>query len=383
MVPTPHPPSLTRITAGELVLVCSRYDLGAIRSLRRFRGGSRQSPKVLIESDRGLFLLKRRAPPAGGDEEAAAERIALAHRVQMTLGAGGFPVAEIIAPRQGRGGGGATLALNGFNYEVFGFIRGMRFDRSPAQARAAGSLLAVLHEWLRAAGLSTPVPGPPTYHDHPAAARTIAELPERLAARSGSPDPGLGAVCERLSVSYQVAARRAEELGRIGTLPTQLIHGDWHPGNLLFNPPPPSPALAPAPALTTTPAPPTIAAVLDFDAVRVGPTILDAANGAFQFAVSRRTEGPDAGRAGPTITLNPDRFAAFLDGYRIPAGLAPVLPWLMIEAMIVETVAPIAATGRFGKLPAAAALAMTARAAEWTGAESERLVSLAGGGAGA
>jgi hypothetical protein len=51
----------------------------------------------------------------------------------------------------------------------------------------------------------------------------------------------------------------------------------------------------------------------------------------------------------------------------------------MIEAIVVETIAPIAATGQFGKVSAAAAVAMTRQAADWMAAHAGRLVSLASG----
>ncbi|MFN7021659.1 MAG: phosphotransferase enzyme family protein [Phycisphaerales bacterium] len=369
--------SAAKITAGELVLVCSRYDLGAIRSLRRFRGGSRQSPKVLIESDRGWFLLKRRGEKAPSVADGP-DRADLAHRVQFFLGQRGYPIAGLvrtrgIADREGV----SLLELNGSAYEMFRFVRGVRFDRSPAQAREAGARLSELHALFvefAAGRLPAPATSTPSlsYHNHPAAERTILELPARLASppTASTPLPKTHArpFCERLAAAYRLAAERAERLG-VSQRSSHLIHGDWHPGNLLYS----------------TEEPRKIVAVLDFDSLRSGPAILDVANGAFQFAVSRRTGTDDSDSpAGlppsrsPALSLNPDRFSGFLAGYRLGPEDPPVVPWLVIQAMIIETVAPIAATGRFGKLPALPALAMAARAAEWAAAESDRLVSLAG-----
>lgn len=365
-----------KITAGELVLVCSRYDLGAIRSLRRFRGGSRQSPKVLIESDRGWFLLKRRGekPPTGAE---GLERAELAHRVQFYLGERGYPVAGLVRTRGvAEREGPSLLDLNGSAYEMFRFVRGVRFDRSPAQAREAGRRLCELHALLvefTAVDQSAPATNTPalSYHNHPAAERTILELPARLASlpRAGASLLTIQTrpFCERLAAAYRFAAERAERLG-VSRRPAQLIHGDWHPGNLLYS----------------IEDPRDIVAVLDFDSLRLGPAILDVANGAFQFAVSRRagTGEPDspacpAPSRAPALSLNPDRFSGFLAGCRLAPEDPPAVPWLVIQAMIIETVAPIAATGRFGKLPALPALAMAVRAAEWAAADADRLVSLA------
>ncbi len=377
-VPTSATHAAVKITAGELVLVCSRYDLGAIRSVRRFKGGSRQAPKVLIESDQGLFLLKRRAPhpstsapvgsPALAGDEQFSERVALCHEVQLFLGSRGFPVARLVRTR---GTNNSMLELNGFIYEVFGFVRGVRYDRTPPAAAESGRQLARLHQHLRELVPKWTPPPSTTFHAHPAAVRTINELPKRLN------DPSVSGPVSLLSAAYERACDRAEALG-VGARPTQLIHGDWHPGNLLY---------------TEGAVPPTVAAVLDFDSMRIGAPILDLANAAFQFSVLRRADdGPgEAGSAmaslphqpTPRISINAEAFRAFYAGYRsvergriLDEELA-VIPWLMIEAMVVETVAPIAATGRFGKLGAAQALAMTAQAIDWVGAEAERLVSLA------
>src|SRR5690606_8873090 len=46
----------------ELVMVLSHYDLGVVTQIEEFRRGSRRAPKLVIRTDRGQFLLKRRAP---------------------------------------------------------------------------------------------------------------------------------------------------------------------------------------------------------------------------------------------------------------------------------------------------------------------------------
>lgn len=364
------PAQAAKITAGELVLVCSRYDLGAIRAVRRFKGGSRQSPKVLIESDRGQFLLKRRPPATPGDS-LPSHRVALSHEVQIMLHQRGFPVAPIIGTRADNN---SLLELHGAIYEMFGFIQGRRYDRTERDAAGAAALLAELHAHL---GMFTPSWSPPaaTYHAHPAVEPTVLGLAERLGDRAIAP------IARRLAASYDRARVRLGEA--VDSWPVQLIHGDWHPGNLLFR----------------EDASSTVAAVLDFDAVRFGATMLDVANAAFQFSVVRRTGDAGGGSGGSGmgglgISINPGLLRAFFAAYRRAGGgggsggvgggggaedWSRHVPWLMIEAMIVETVAPIAATGKFGKLPAAAALAMTAQAAEWTEAESERVVRLAAG----
>ena len=106
-------------------------------------------------------------------------------------------------------------------------------------------------------------------------------------------------------------------------------------------------------------------------------------------AAALRPDPDDRGRAGIRVRLDPELVHAFVAGYladsasrsnqRIQRGDLSVLPWLMVEAMIVETIAPIAATGQFGKVSAAAALAMTRQAAAWISEQAPYLVSVASG----
>lgn len=369
-------PPAARITAGELVLVCSRYDLGAIQSVRRIKGGSRESPKIFVISDRGRFLIKRRAPasmPASSASGEPVTRVALSHEVQIHLASRGFPVAPLVGTRVDNN---SLLELRGFIYEVFRFVDGRRYDRTAAAANAAGRLLATLHHQLSD---FQPRWTPPdvTYHAHAAVGPSIDDLVARTS------DAILNDHLLWLRNAYAAAAAEAERSG-IGRQALQLIHADWHPGNVLF-----APAGGPA-----TGDPERIVAVLDFDSVRRGPAIVDLANGALQFAVARRAIAPaadpdDRGRAGIRVRLNPELFHAFIAGYltesstrgsnRIQRTDLAVLPWLMIEAMIVETIAPIAATGQFGKVSAAAALAMTRQAALWISKQAPYLVSVASG----
>src|SRR6185295_15528046 len=96
--------SRARITAGELVVVCSHYDLGAIEEVRRFRGGSRLAPKVLISTASGEYLLKRRAPGPSNSPT----KVAFTHEVILHLASRGFPVPAIVGTRAAGGGGGET-----------------------------------------------------------------------------------------------------------------------------------------------------------------------------------------------------------------------------------------------------------------------------------
>jgi hypothetical protein len=372
-----HPaPSRARITAGELVVVCSHYDLGAIEEVRRFRGGSRLAPKVLISASTGEYLLKRRAPGPSN----APTKVAFTHEVILHLASRGFPVPQIVgtrkgAPRAGPGGGGDNSMLQlgpaspggGGIYEVFHFIRGDRYARTADQARAAGNCLARCHALL--ADFTPLFPAPRrTFHNHP-------QVPDRLMAISHQlHDPTIRTVCRALADAYVNASDKAERLAPTG--PDQIVHGDWHPGNMLFT--------------AQRPSAHRVAAVFDFDAARLGQRLHDLANGAMQFAVLRHMGVSESGEGIPPsswrIALDPDLFGAFCTGYRAAAAGSPetltsdslrAIPWLMIEAMIVEVGVPIASTGKFGKLDAKPVLGVVHRAVEALATEADRLVGLA------
>ena len=52
-----------------------------------------------------------------------------------------------------------------------------------------------------------------------------------------------------------------------------------------------------------------------------------------------------------------------------------VLPWLMIEALVAESVLPIAATGSFGRLEGFGFLQMIERKVRWVQTNREQLVA--------
>jgi aminoglycoside phosphotransferase (APT) family kinase protein len=382
-----------RITAGEITMACSHYDLGAVEEVRRLRGGSRLSPKVLLISrvpngqggtNRAAFLLKRRAP-----EQSDPYRVALSHQVILHLATRGFPVAPLLGTRSENN---SMLQLHGSVYEVFRFVPGMTYDRREHASMDAGRTLARCHRML--AELH-PTWEPPrgTFHAVSGAVERLGVIPQALGRTA---DASVAALIRDLAVLYRHAAGEAERLGG-GQGTSQLIHGDWHPGNMVFRP------------VSKGSSERVVAAVIDFDSVRMGLPLHDVANGALQFSMLRgaKHEGSrgDNASAGdpmaPAGISNPDDwpenlgiscFRAFLRGYHAeaqhgaggpgvssagstegtPRG-AEALPWLMIEALIVEVAAPIAATGRFGKVDPVAVLRAAARTASWIRAHAREL----------
>ena len=58
---TPRTGMRESFTVEELAVVLSHFDIGVIESVTEFPRGSRKAPKLLIVSEQGKFLLKRRA----------------------------------------------------------------------------------------------------------------------------------------------------------------------------------------------------------------------------------------------------------------------------------------------------------------------------------
>jgi Ser/Thr protein kinase RdoA (MazF antagonist) len=164
----------------------------------------------------------------------------------------------------------------------------------------------------------------------------------------------------RLRAIYREAAQRVEELG-FSQWPRQTVHGDWHPGNMLFNGS-------------------RVSAVIDYDTARTCPRIIDIANGVLQFSITMHGHDPDQW---PT-SLDEGRFKRFCRGYEtvkdcvISTAELEALPWLMIEALVVEAIVPIAATGSFAGLSGAAFLRMVDAKTAWLKLHADRLKGLVG-----
>jgi homoserine kinase type II len=333
-----------RIEADELAEVLGGWSLPAIRAAEPYARGSRRSPKMRLVTDDGVLLLKRRQP-----EQAGETRVRFAHAASAHLAARSVPVAAPIPDRRG-----ATAHRIGDRcYELFPFLPGRRPRPDEHSATAAGAMLARLH----VAGADFVPPGPSdagSWHAVRGFRRVMDRLPDRIiAADPGADAEDVGRGCRFLRRAYADATERA---AAAMTGPAGLVHGDWHPGNLLA-------------------ADGRLSAVLDFDAARIEPRMTDVANGCLQFSVDRPSDDPTEW---PGV-LGYERIRAFVAGYESEAGpLTPVetaaLPWLMSEALIIESVAPILRDGRFGRFPAAPFLRMVERKVRWLRERSDRLV---------
>ncbi|MCA9295679.1 MAG: phosphotransferase, partial [Phycisphaerales bacterium] len=325
---------------NELAMVLSHYDLGIIESIRPLQRGSRQSPKLVIRTTEGAFLLKRRAP--GRDRP---RRVAFTHSLMVHLFEQNYPTPRLIGTRDDNN---SMLQHAGTVYEMFTFIEGSRYPRSEKSARHAGIAHAHLHRLLRSfkSTFESPMGG---YHAYPDLDQRMAAIPN--AVRTVQPDVDmttLTARLQRLDARYREARERVDQLGFAST-PDGVGHGDWHPGNVLYRGS-------------------AVAAVLDYDSARREPYISDIANGLLQFTMHIGTSrDPD----GWPIGLDDTLVTAFWGGYDEMSGgvtdraARAMIPWLIIEALIVESVLPISATGTFGRMAGETFLRIIDEQVDW------------------
>jgi len=320
-------------SSEELVRVLSHYDVGIVHRVKPLTAGNRRAPKVIVTAEKGVFLLKRR--PRGRDD---LQRVAFAHAVQQHLASRSFPVTFLLVTADEHT---TALSLQNHIYEFFRFVTGTRYDGSAEATREAGRQLAVFHKHL--ADFRAPEEKSPwCFHDSALVRRHLKLISSDKRTETSRK---MQAVAQELLLRYDKSSRRVNEVG-FNSWKRQVVHGDWHPGNLLY-------------------AGQRIVAVMDFDSIRVAPPATDLANGMLQFSIvadrRRAAEWPSH--------FDRDRIFRFLDGYREIIRLSQRKRYglvdLMIESMLAEAVLPVAATGFFGYHAGLDFLEMILRKTKW------------------
>jgi homoserine kinase type II len=329
----------------ELAIVLSHFEIGVIESIVEFARGSRKAPKLLIVSENGKFLLKRRAK--GKDEPF---KVAFCHALQLELASKQYPLPHLIGTKKENN---SMLQLRGFVYELFEYIPGQGYSQTLEATFDSGRVLGLYHKLLEGfkAEWQPPVG---SFHGAVAVEQGLGQI-----ATSTQTDAETRALLQYLAETYRTAANAVNELG-IERWPRQIVHADWHPGNMLFRED-------------------HVVAVIDYDSARLLPRIIDIANGALQFSII----GGDEDVSKWPDYIDESRFKRFLRGYDDVMLLSQAeirsLPWLMIEALIAEAVFPIAATGSFGRMQGVPFLQMVQKKVRWMQKHAQRLIELAEG----
>ncbi|MDB5303384.1 MAG: hypothetical protein JWM97_933 [Phycisphaerales bacterium] len=333
-------------TAEELAIIMSHFDIGVIDSIVDYPRGSRKAPKLLIVSEQGKFLLKRRA--RGKDDP---YKVAFAHAIQLYLASKQFPLPHLVGTRKTNN---SMLQWRNTVYELFEYIPGQSYPQTLEATFDSGRILSLYHKLLQDFR-SEWQPSGGSYHAAPSVETGLKQIPSALTPGDGDPLPLLRFLLD----SYRHAAQMADGQG-LDNWPRQIVHADWHPGNMLFREN-------------------HVVAVIDYDSARVLPRIIDVANGALQFSII----GGDEDVAKWPEYLDESRYKRFLRGYDEVMLLSEAeirtVPWLMIEALIAEAVFPIAATGAFGRMEGLAFLQMVQKKIAWMQRSADKLVELASG----
>ena len=332
----------------ELAIALSHYDLGVIESITDFPRGSSRSPKVGIVSDRGKYLLKRRAA-----DRAMPDRVRFAHRVQVHLADAGFPLPKLIPTKDPAS---TLVQLRDHIYELFEFVAGQPYERTCEEAESAGELLSKFHKATGGFDVQDKFHSPRgDYHASPAVRTGLLTIEATLSSHESfaGNESELSDLVQTLLLAYDRAAAAANRLG-LQSRQELIVHLDWHPGNILFKK---HEAIA----------------VIDYDSVRRSKQILDVANGTLQFSMlagEDPIDWPD--------DLDTDRYAAFLQGYESVLPLADEerrsLPNLMVEALVAECVPPITRTGSVGRWAGFRVLQMVRRKVNWMMTHADSLV---------
>jgi Ser/Thr protein kinase RdoA (MazF antagonist) len=332
-----------KFSGEELAIVLSHFDIGVIESIQEYPKGSRKAPKVLITSEQGKFLLKRRA--RGKDD---AFKVAFAHSLQLYLAGKQFPLPHLIGTKRDNN---SMLQWQGAVYELFEYIPGQPYPQTLEATFDSGRILALYHkllgdfksEWQPPSG---------SYHAQPSIEKGLRIIPQAL----GTEDPSVMALMKYLRETYQYCVDRVEGLG-LSNWPKQYIHADWHPGNMLFRNN-------------------HVVAVIDYDSARFLPRIIDIANGALQFSII----GGDEDVSKWPEYLDESRFKRFVRGYDevmiLSEAEVRAMPSLMAEALMAEAVLPIAVTGTFGRMGGLPFLQMVQKKVNWLTHQSDRLMAL-------
>jgi homoserine kinase type II len=336
-----------QFSAEELAIVMSHFDIGVIDSIVEYPRGSRKAPKLLIVSEQGKYLLKRRA--RGKDDP---YKVAFAHALQLYLANKQFPLPHLVGTRKDNN---SMLQWRNSVYELFEYIPGQAYPQTLESTFDSGRVLSLYHKLLHEFK-SQWQPSGGSYHMAPSVETGLKAIPQSL--QSGG-DSDVTKVIQFLHQSYMHAAETCEHLGMDGW-PKQIVHADWHPGNMLFRDN-------------------RVVAVIDYDSARFLPRIIDIANGALQFSII----GGDEDVSKWPEYLDESRFKRFLRGYDevnlLSEAEIKTIPWLMVEALIAEAVFPIAATGSFGRMEGMAFLNMVQRKIHWMQRSADKLIEIATG----
>src|SRR5579862_824137 len=129
-----------QFSAEELAIVLSHFDIGILDSIIDYPRGSRKAPKLLIVSEQGKFVLKRRA--RGKDDP---YKVAFSHAIQLYLASKQFPLPHLVGTKKTNN---SMLQWRNAVYELFEYIPGQSYPQTLEATFDSGRILALYHKLL-------------------------------------------------------------------------------------------------------------------------------------------------------------------------------------------------------------------------------------------
>lgn len=338
-----------QLTPEELDAVLGQYELGTIRQVSEFARGSHAATKLMIVTDSGKFLLKRHSKELGD-----ARRVMFAHNLQRFLASRSFPLPHLVNTRHENS---SMLKIGERSYEVFEFIDGETYDKSLPSTHEAGKTLGLYHALVRDFQSSWS-PTQSHYHDAESVYEAFPVVGHALEDTSSvaGHKRDLKDVLKKLRSFYVQAVMEVNALGLLDW-ETQIVHSDWHPGNLLFDAG-------------------HVIAVLDHESAQIRPCVTDIANGCLQFSFI--AGGRDLSNWKPDT--DEARAREFLRGYseigRVSELELRAIPFLMQEVVIAQSLPPIIRTSRFASLDGFHFLRTMLEKVYWLRENGHRLTSV-------
>src|SRR4028119_728611 len=179
-----------QFSAEELAIVMSHFDIGIIDSIVEYPRGSRKAPKLLIVSEQGKYLLKRRA--RGKDDP---YKVAFAHALQLYLASKQFPLPHLIGTKKENN---SMLQWGGGVYELFEYIPGQGYPQTLEATFDSGRILSLYHKLLQAFHREWQPTGG-SYHAAPSVEQGLKIIPNVLRETAGD----IGPLVQYLLDSYR------------------------------------------------------------------------------------------------------------------------------------------------------------------------------------
>src|SRR3954468_2386723 len=189
-----------QFSAEELAVVMSHFDIGVLDSVVEYPRGSRKAPKLLIVSEQGKFLLKRRA--RGKDDP---YKVAFAHALQLYLANKQFPLPHLVGTRKDNN---SMLQWRNGVYELFEYIPGQAYPQTLESTFDSGRVLSLYHKLLHDFK-SEWQPSGGSYHLAPSVEHGLKAIPATLSKENSKVAPLL----EFLLESYRHAAKTVTAMG--------------------------------------------------------------------------------------------------------------------------------------------------------------------------